>query len=169
MGRPSPERRKAKRQRQKVRRKLTYPMRQDQLEVETDATSSGQKELEQPCTLGPIGGADTDLIEMGLYDNFREQDGKPLSQKYLMKCRTLLVSKVQRSNETINKLQRELEKVKMESKEENERIRKYYEVVAYGYSRAGRMVQSAQCSAPSAETVIKDLERIYQPCQSDDE
>ena len=64
--------------------------------------------------------------------------------------------------QTINMLQRELEKVKLGSKEENERIRQYYyEVVAYGHSRATMMVRSAMCSAPSAEKIMKELERMF--------
>ena len=79
MGRPSPERKQAKRQRQKVRRKLSYLTKKtpqvDQVEVETEPLSEGQGTHGQPEStnidhyVGPMGGADPDLVEMGLYDS----------------------------------------------------------------------------------------------------
>ena len=167
MGRPSPERRQTKRKRQKVRRKLTYrtqsSSQMDQVDIETEPYDSqgGAKTTTADSYIGPIGGADTDLIEMGLYDVFREQDGEPHSLRYLMKCHKLLIAKVKKSNETISQLEKELEKIRLESKEENKRIRQYFEVVAHGHSRAGRMVRSALCSSPSAEKIIQELHKMY--------
>ena len=53
---------------------------------------------------------------------------------------------------------KEVNRVKLESKEENE---KYYEVIAYGQSRAGKVVRSAMGTAPAAAQIIKDLEKLY--------
>lgn len=53
-----------------------------------------------------MGGADPDLVEMGLYNSFREQDGEPYTLKYLINCRKLLIANVEKSNEIINELER---------------------------------------------------------------
>ena len=86
MGRPSPERRQAKRQKQKVRRKLTYRTQtphQIDYEINTEPyNSKGGGQPESTTTdyyIVPMGGADTGLVEMDLYDIFREQDGQPFS------------------------------------------------------------------------------------------
>ena len=70
------------RQKQKVRRKLTYRTQTPhQIEhvIKTEPYNSQGHGLPEStttdCYIGPMGGADTDLVEMGLYDNFREQDG----------------------------------------------------------------------------------------------
>ena len=86
MGCPSPERKQAKRQRQKVRRKLSYLTKKtphvDQVEVETEPLSEGEGTHWQPEStnidhyVGPMGGADP---EMGLYDSFCEQDREPFT------------------------------------------------------------------------------------------
>lgn len=177
MGRPSPERRQAKRKRQKVRRKLVYRTQNsseiDQVDFETELHENEGVDVAKTNTregdIGPIGGADTDLVEMSLYDNFREQDGEEFSLTYLVKCRKLLIAKVKMSNEIISQLQSELEEVRLESKKENKRIRQYFELVAYGHARAGRMVRSALSSAPSAEKIIQELGKIYSPSSDIDD
>ena len=72
--------------------------------------------------IGPIGGVDTDVVEMELYDSFRELDREPITLKYLMKCREKPISKTREYREMINKLQKDVDRVKLEGKEENERI-----------------------------------------------
>ena len=89
MGRPSPETKKAKRRRQKVKRKLTYPVYNapqkgyDEHDAGSDSVLPNQDEPEFSRDVGSMGGADTDLVEMGLYDSFCEQDGEPFTLKYL--------------------------------------------------------------------------------------
>ena len=92
-------------------------------------------------------------------------NGEPFTLKYLINCRKLLIAKVEKSNETISKLEREVEKVKLESKEENKRIRQYYRVVAYGHSRPGRIVRSAMSSAEK----IRDLGQMFSASNNSDD
>ena len=84
-----------------------------------------------------MGGADTDLLEMALYDDYRLLDGESSTPNYLSRCQQKLMTKVKESKRTINELEKEVDRVRLEKKEENERIRKYYEVIAYGKSRSG--------------------------------
>ena len=61
-----------------------------------------------------------------------------------------------------------LKNIRLESKEENKRIRQYFEVIAYGHSRSSRMIRSAISSVPSAEKIIKELQQIYSPSNDSD-
>ena len=79
--------------------------------------------LEQANNMESMGGADTDVIEMELYDDFREMDGELSTIRYLSKCRDKLMKKTCIYREEINQLQKQLDKVRLESKEEKERIR----------------------------------------------
>ena len=161
MGRSSPDRKRAKRQRQKIKRKLTYGMytRNERGQLQNVAESANVTEyVNNVCS---VGGTDTDLIEMDLYDTYRSLDGESSTLKYLLKCREKLITKAKESRTKINELEKEVNRVKLESKEENERIRKYYEVIAYGQSRAGKVVRSAMGTAPAAAQIIKDLEKLY--------
>ena len=156
MCRSSPDRKRAKRQRQKIKRQLTYGMytRNEGGQLQYVAESANVTEyVNNVCSMG---GTDTDLIEMDLYDTYRSLDGESSTLKYLLKCREKLITKAKESR---TELQKEVNRVKLESKEENERIRKYYEVIAYGQSRAGKVVRSA--TAPAAAQIIKDLEKLH--------
>ena len=61
------------------------------------------------------------------------------------------MAKVSEFKEINNGLQKEVDRVKLASKEENECIRNFYETIAYGKSRAGQMVRSAMGTAPDAD------------------
>ena len=49
-----------------------------------------------------MGDADTDLIEMDLYNMYRHEDGEPLSYEYLQKCNDKLRRRVSQDKYRIN-------------------------------------------------------------------
>lgn len=108
-----------------------------------------------------IGDVDTDLIEMDLYDLYRKEDGKGYSNEYLHKCRNKLRRKVRQDRIKINDLQRQIIELKLESEREKERIRMFYETIAFGRSRTGRIVQSAMGTSSAAGKIMKHLKDIY--------
>ena len=65
------------------------------------------------------------------------------STNYLHKCRDTLKIKVQEDRVKLNELQRKNMELKLESEREKDRIRKYYETIAFGRSRTGKIVRSA--------------------------
>ena len=155
MGRPSPTQKKAKRRRQKVRRKLVF--------AEETACSFGEPiESESPHNLGEselhMGDVDTDVVEMVVYDGYRQIDGESYTPGYLFKCRERLMTKVQQYRSLIHKLEREIARVKSKN---NERLRKYYETIAFAKSRSGRMVRFAMGTAKGAGKIIREMEALY--------
>ena len=66
------------------------PVSECRVEIETN----NEPELHASVNrIGSVGGTDTDIVYMGLYDSFREQDGEPATMKYLMNCRKMLIAK----------------------------------------------------------------------------
>ena len=51
--------------------------------------------------------------------------------------------------------------LKLESKREKERIRKYYETIAFGRSRTGKIVRSAMGTSSAAGKILKELKTLY--------
>ena len=68
------------------------------------------------------------------------------------------MTKVQQYRSQIHKLEREITDVKSKSNEEKERLRKYYETIAFAKSR---MVRSAMGTAKGAERIIRKIEALY--------
>ena len=101
-----------------------------------------------------VGDRDMDLIEMELYDNYRRSDGEPYPTEYLLKCRKKLKTKLHKCSEKINPLELKISKINLEHKQERERLRKYYETIAFGQSRTGLMVRSAMGTSSAAEKIM---------------
>ena len=125
MGRPNVEkkREKSRRQKQQCSNRI--------LEVDACAydspplfsdTSTGENgdvddtPNENDTSSTALGDADTDLIEMEIYDMYREDDGQPYSLEYLQKCVTKLQRKVKDDKVMINNLQRMNMKLKSQKR-----------------------------------------------------
>lgn len=80
--------------------------------------------VKQASSQPSLGDVDTDVVEMTLYDDYRMLDGKSYSNSYLYECRKTLMEKTKETQ--LHKLDN---RVKLESKEENERIRN---LIAFG-------------------------------------
>ena len=84
MGRPSPAQKRAKRQRQKIRRKLAFTDKIAEKETTCSCTPFGepnesmnleddQDPRESNLRMGDI---DTDVVKMVVYDDYRQNDGE---------------------------------------------------------------------------------------------
>ena len=51
--------------------------------------------------------------------------------------------------------------LKLESEREKERIGKYYETIAFGRSRTGKIVRSAIGTSNAAGKIVKELKTLY--------
>ena len=58
-------------------------------------------------------------------------------------------------------MQREIALVKSKSNEVKERLRKYYETIAFATSSSGRMVSAAMGTASTAGKISRQMEVIY--------
>jgi hypothetical protein len=108
-----------------------------------------------------LGDADADLIEMELYNLYREEDGELHTAKYLQKCNEKLRAKVKEDKIMINKLQRLNVKMKADKKDEVERIRCFYEAIAFCQSQAGRMVHTALGTSSRAQNISQKMRELY--------
>ena len=79
-------------------------------------------EIDDTCNEGQtvntayyVGDADIDLVEMDVYDAYREDDGKLPSNTYLLKCNKKLRWKINHANIMIRKLERQNLKEKLEN------------------------------------------------------
>ena len=108
-----------------------------------------------------IGNDDTHLIEMRLYDEYRNEDGEQYTNHYLKKSMIKLREKTQQYKVRICELETENMKMKLEHKEQRERIQKYYDTIAFGRSRSGRLVRMAMGTTSAAGKIIEELKTLY--------
>ena len=111
-----------------------------------------------PYNSTSIGDDDTDLIEMDLYDVYREEDGGLYTNE---KCTEKLKRKLKEGRIRLNELLKENMEMKVQHKEEKERIRKFYDTIAFGRSRSGRMVRTAMGTSSAAGKIIEELRNLY--------
>ncbi len=64
-------------------------------------------ELEDADHQKTLGGVDMDVLDMTLYDSYRQLDRQSYSQEYMLKCRSKLISKVRQYREYTNHLQKQ--------------------------------------------------------------
>ena len=55
-------------------------------------------------------------LEMALYDDYRLLDGESSTPNYLSRCQQKLMTKVKESKTTINELEKEVDRVRLEKK-----------------------------------------------------
>ena len=85
-----------------------------------------------------------------------------MNYKYLQKCNDKLRRKVFQDKYIINKLCRINTKMKADKKDEVERIRCFYDAIAFGLSRAGKMVCTAR---GTSLTISQKMKEIYSASQ----
>ena len=152
MGRPSPATKRKKRQRQKARRKLKF-------HTESNNTS-GTEQYNQyvvGCDLPDEIGEDTDVMHMKLEDFYQQWDDRDYTHGYLLECRQQLIRKVESYRYKIEKLQTEKAELTLKHRKEIEEIRNFYQNIAYGTSRSGKIVKKAMSTSDSAKELLKML------------
>ena len=163
MGRHSFEKLKDKWRKQKANRKLL--IKQDVSTcLDTPSNDTVQEDYHDGSgmcnsSFGNVA-MDIDVIDMALYDSYRQIDGEPHSQEHL-KCRMKLVQRVKRYKEQINYLQEQRIRDELRHKQEKERHRKFYDTIAFAQSRTGRMVRSAMVTTNAAKEIMEELKSLY--------
>ena len=105
-----------------------------------------------------IGDADLELLEMNIYDSYRQEDGAPYSYKYLLECREKLMTKLHSCRKQVHALQKEAQ---LQHREELKRTRQFYELIAFAKSRSGRIVRSAMSTSHAAGRIIRDMNSMF--------
>ena len=67
-----------------------------------------------------VGDVDMGVIDMNLYDSYRQLDGKEYPTTYLLNCRDKLVDKVKKCRERMHVLEEKLSQTKLDSMKEKE-------------------------------------------------
>ena len=75
-----------------------------------------------------IGDADLELLEMNIYDSYRQEYGAPSSYKYLLECREKPMTKLHSCRKQVHALQKEKSEAQLQHREELKRIRQFYEL-----------------------------------------
>lgn len=154
MGRPSPATKRRKRHRQKARRKLKFRTELSDTS-ETEQCHSNQYVVgrDLPDEIGE----DTDVMHMKLEDFYQQWDNKEYTQGYLLECRQQLLRKVESYRNKIEELQTEKAELSLKHRKEIEEIRTFYQNIAYGTSRSGKIVKKAMSTSDSAKELLKML------------
>ena len=108
-----------------------------------------------------IGDQDLELLEMRIYDSYRQEDGAPHSYEYLLDCRKNIMRKLHSCKKEVNDLQKEKLEAQVKHREEIKRIRQFYEVIAFAKSRSGKIVRSAMGTSAAAVEVIRDMNSMF--------
>ena len=68
----------------------------------------------------------------------------------------------------IRKLEKQSLKEKLKNKNSKERIRKFYETIAFGRSRGGCMVHEAMGTSKAAQEISRELKALYDVSKDSD-
>ena len=155
MGRPSPSTKRRKTKRQKVRRKLKLAANSN---CDLNQETGGCGEYVVGRILPDEIGEDTDVMHMKLEDFYQQwEDSNEYTHGYLLECRQQLMKKVKSYHCKIEELQTEKAELVVKHRKEIEEIRTFYQNIAYGTSRSGRIVKKAMSTSDAAKEVLKML------------
>ena len=124
----------------------------------TDSSSvTNDYQNDEDAAVSEIGNQDLEMLEMNVYDTYRQEDGKPYSYNYLLDCRAKLIQKLHSCREENFELIKKMSDTKLEQQKKIRRIRQFYELIAFAKSRSGAMVRSAMGTSHNADSIIQDM------------
>ena len=158
MGRRSEISKKEKRKAQKLKRKLKFssthrPTSDCETSQADCSTCTTNDSASDP--LDDILGEDIDAVEMRLEDAMEKPD--TYSHEYLCKCRRRLLHKVEYYRRERERSRTDTAILLAKHREEIERVRHFYQTIAYARTRSGEMVKSVMEKSLAAENIAKQL------------
>lgn len=167
MGRISPEKKREKRKRQKVKRKLfnaSNKFRKSSVNADNsgDILSSGSDGTDAILKQDDVYGVDTTVLEMQIEDGFKEQDeatcscAEQYSPEYLERCRQQLMDKVRAYRVELERERLEKKKLMLETEERIQSIRTFYTNIALAPTRTGRIAKAALSSTHTAKEFLRE-------------
>lgn len=152
---PSPSTKKRKRQRQKVRRRLKFASGSSAGGTDNSSEPEQYKEYVVGRILPDEIG---DVLHMKLEDFYQEWDENAVyTPTYLLECRKQLIRKVESYRCKIEELHSEKAQTALKHRKEIEEIRTFYQNIAYGTSRSGRIVKKAMSTSDAAKELLDML------------
>ena len=162
MGKHTCERKKEQRRRQKLRKKkrMKAVLECDSV-VSSDLRSSNMEILQPGQTEDEDEvGADMDATRIALADELMTE-GEEYTIAYLQNVKDDLLRKVEYNRERIEQLKSANLKQLHKHRQEVDRIRTFYQTIAYAKTRTGRMVQTALRKSSAAAQVLEEVGITY--------
>lgn len=108
-------------------------------------------------------GEDADVVMMNLEDSLNELEKEPMahSYEYLFECRKTLMQKVERYRATMEKQSSQIIAMKYKQRQEIERIREFYQAIAYAPTHSSQIVKKSICSSKTATKVLSDIGLVH--------
>lgn len=104
-------------------------------------------------------GEDVDVAMMNAEDGFiqmeHDQNMMHHSYEYLQDCRRILMEKVAHYRTLVEKKTTEIKKKEYEHRQQIERIRKFYQAMAYAPTRLAKIFKKSYCASSSAAEVLR--------------
>ena len=175
MGRRSPSAKRVKRLKQKVKRKL-FAKAQGCPAQKNAYPNIPAEEIPNNDTdnvRGSVSGTDTclgedvDVVTMRTEDSLKELDEEEYeySYEYLLECRQKLMRKVEEYRVYVEELTSKEARLIHKHREEVERIRNFYQTIAYAPTRTGRIVKAARMNSSAAAEIMTELGLKYRSTQ----
>jgi len=167
MGRRSPQSKREKRRKQKVKRRLKFSSppcisdrsngscSEDTVDFE-HTQDNADAEHDQVSALG----VDLTAVEMKLEDTLKDTDSE-YSYEYLLECRERLCRRLENCRSQLEKALSINASQVFKHRKEIESIRHFYQTIAYASSRSGQLVRNAKSTSSVAATIFKELRVKY--------
>lgn len=170
MGKHSPESKRRQRKKQKVRRNLTFVQKcpgecsndtatvSPELSTDSTVVSEDSDQVSYHDDRGEHThlGVDLDVVEMTLKDKLM-QDSEEYTHTYLKDCRKRLMLKVNSYRREIERLNAEKTSLIHAHKQQLDSVRSFYQNIAYGMSRTGRIVRTSIQTGKASTKMMEEL------------
>ena len=155
---------KAQRKRQKAKRKLSFtrkaPTCADNFPPSTGSFMDSPNEAAINTDDEEIDalGVDLDVVEMTVAN----PDSEEFTYEYLQDCRKKLMLKVNAYRSELESLRLDKAKMAFKHRSQIDRIRSFYQTIAFATTRTGKIVKTAMESSSTAANIMKELESTYE-------
>ncbi len=159
MGRRSPESKREKRRRLRVKRRLRFTSSSDgdmcnssdEIDQQAQVLAEGA-EQDQGNDLG----VELAAVEMTLEDELKDTDSD-YSYEYLIECRKRLCARLEHSHCQLEKALSVNARQDFKHLKEIENITKFYQTIAYAKSRTGQLVRDTISTSSAAATRLEPI------------
>lgn len=133
------------------------------------STDTGTQEVEMRVgshdTLQDCIGEDADVVIMQTEDDIMKEcdgeSGPKYPYEYLLNCRKELMMRVKEYRAIVEDQKSRIIAMEYKHRKEIERIRSFYQGIAYAPTRTGKIYKRSHCSSSIAKQILKDVGLKY--------
>ena len=163
MGKHSPQFKRSQRKRQKAKRKLKFGCNAESTTstcvsdfLSTDSLPNSPVETSDDEELDALG-VDLDVVKMTFENPYKDE----FTNEYLQDCRRKLMQKVSAYRNKIESLKLQQSEAVRKHKAQLDRIRSFYQTIAFASTRTGKIVKTSLETSSTAASIMKELESTY--------